>query len=199
MVGYCSRPDPVAILHRRSETLKGVVLVPVVSWAIGESWAGARGLRHSRAGWVLAASETGRLESSGLPAETGGSPCLFALCRAGAAGLVCLASLLRGWGGRGGEGGASAFSRARRSRGSGLAAGQKGYSDAFPGGTQRACPPAAHAHLATRAGSRPGDLHSVLSDGQLVLVLEEGERAREAPGSAASSRGSLAAQRALGV
>lgn len=67
------------------------------------------------------------------------------------------------------------------------------------GGTQRACPPAAHAHLATRSGSRPGDLPAVLPDGQLVPVLEEGERAREASGSAATSRGSLAAHRALGV
>ena len=88
MVGYCSRPDPVAILHRGSEPLKGVVSVPVDSWAIGESWAGEKGLRHSRAGWVLAASEVGRLDSSGWPAEAGWSPCLFSvLCRAGAAGF----------------------------------------------------------------------------------------------------------------
>lgn len=49
-----------------------------------------------------------------------------------------LASPLRGCeaGGRGG--GASAFSRARRSRASGLAAGQKGHSDAVPGGEHSA-------------------------------------------------------------
>lgn len=196
MVGYCSRPDPVAILHRGSEPLKGVVSVPVDSWVIGESWAGEKGLRHSRAGWVLAASEVGRLDSSGWPAEAGWSPCLFSvLCRAGAAGFEVW--LVRcGIARRGG----TPVSRGPAGREE--AAWQLGRKDTRTrslGGTQRACLPAAHAHLATRFGSCPGDLPAVLPDGQLVPVLEEGERAREAPGSAASSRGSLAPQRALGV
>lgn len=143
--------------------LKAAVLVPVVSLGTGESRTGESGLRHSRPGWISAPSEVGKLERSGWLAERDLVPSPPS-CRPGAAGIE------RGL--------------ARPSLGPPLSPGPGGREEAAwrlgrkdtrtpSAGTQRACLSAAHAHLATRSGSCPGDVHAVFPDGQLVLVVGE--------------------------